>query len=189
MSKRVIFITDGDEFAKKAVTAAAHNIGGCVIPESAGNPTPLSAESAIKLIEEAKGDPVVVMVDDSGHAGIGPGEEIMMRIVKYPGIDVLGVVAVASNAEGEEGIEVVHSITRDGNVVDKGVNKHGTPVSSKIINGDTLSILKQMNIPVIIGMGDPGKMGYQDDASKGAPITTKALKNIIEIHEMKKDQA
>lgn len=183
LKKRVIFVTDGDDFAKNAVEAAARNIGGRVISGLAGNPTPMDAESAIQLIRESDGDPVIVMVDDCGHAGIGSGEEMLMNIARHPDIDVLGVVAVASNAEGEEEIEVTKSVTKDGNVVDRGVDKHGAPKSSKKVKGDTLSILKQMNIPVIIGLGDPGKMHYQDDAAKGAPITTKALKEILSANE------
>jgi len=180
LKKRVILVTDGDYFAKQAVEAAARNIGGCVITESAGNPTPLSPESAIRLIMEAEGDPVIVMVDDSGHIGMGPGEELMLKIINHPDIDVLGVVAVATNTEKGERIEVTQSVTRDGKVIDRGVNKYGTPVASRVVTGDTLSILKQMSVPVIIGLGDPGKMSYLDDAAKGAPLTTKALKEILE---------
>jgi len=180
LKRKVILVTDGDYFAYKAVLAAAHNIGGSVITKSAGNPTPLTSEAILRMIGEAEKEPVVIMVDDSGHAGMGCGEEIMMAIIRHPEVEVLGVIAVASNTEGGEGVEVTESVTREGNVIDQGVDKHGIPKTTKTVNGDTVSILERMNIPVIIGLGDPGKMDYKDDPAKGAPITTKALKEIME---------
>jgi stage V sporulation protein AE len=32
---------------------------------------------------------------------------------------------------------------------------------------------------VIVGIGDPGKMDFNDEIEKGAPITTKALKEVL----------
>jgi stage V sporulation protein AE len=37
---------------------------------------------------------------------------------------------------------------------------------------------------VIVGIGDPGKMNGRDCIDKGAPIITKALKEIIERSSM-----
>jgi stage V sporulation protein AE len=180
LKRKVILVTDGDDIARKAVEAAVRNIGGRTISRSSGNPTPLSGKDVIRLIRKAARDPVVVMVDDCGDPIKGPGEEILQKIVKHPDIDVLGVIAVASNTEGEDGITVEESVTRDGNVIDGAVDKHGSAKSGRTVTGDTLSILKELNVPVIIGLGDPGKMGYRDDPAKGAPITTKALREIME---------
>lgn len=180
MNRKVIIVTDGDAIARKAVEAAARNIGGCVISKSSGNPTHLTAEDIIRLVKKAPNDPVIVMADDCGEPGAGPGEEIMKTIVEHPDIDVLGVIAVASNTEGEDGVEVHESVNRDGNVIERGVDKHGNATQGRTVTGDTLSILKELKVPVIIGLGDPGKMGYHDDPAKGAPITTKALREIME---------
>jgi stage V sporulation protein AE len=180
LKRKVILVTDGDDIAKKALKVAAHNIGGHIISKSGGNPTNLSAVQVLREIKKATSDPVIVMVDDSGEPGIGPGEELIRKIVEHPDIDVLGVIAVASNTEADDSVEVMKSITRDGNVIQGAVDKYGTPKSGRTVTGDTLSILKELKVPIIIGLGDPGKMGYKDDPAKGAPITTKALKEIME---------
>jgi stage V sporulation protein AE len=39
--------------------------------------------------------------------------------------------------------------------------------------------LERKNGITIIGIGDPGKMDYNDEAVKGAPITTKALQEVL----------
>lgn len=191
MNKKVILVTDGDYFAEKAVEIAAKNVGGHVIIKSAGNPSPLTAEAIIRRILESEVNPVIVMVDDSGHTGMGSGEEILLEIVRHPGIDVLGVIAVASNSETEEGAEVMESVTKEGEIVNQGVDKHGNPKVTSMVYGDTLSILNRLDIPVIIGMGDPGKMDNQDDPAKGAPITTKAFREILKssgYSEIQKEQ-
>jgi stage V sporulation protein AE len=180
LKRKVILVTDGDYFAEKAVEAAAKNICGHVIFKSAGNPSPLTGEAIIRIILESEKNPVIVMVDDSGHSGLGPGEEVLLDIARHPEIDVLGVVAVASNSETEEGAEVTASVTREGKVVNRGVDKHGNPKADNKVYGDTLSILNRLDIPIVIGMGDPGKMNDQDDPAKGAPITTKAFQKILE---------
>lgn len=180
MKRKVIIVTDGDDVARKAVEAATRNVGGRTISKTSGNPTLLTANDIIRLIKKAEKDPVVVMADDCGDPGKGPGEDILKAIVEHPEIDVLGVIAVASNTEGEDGVEVKESVNRDGNVVSRAVDKHGNAISGRTVTGDTLSILKGLNIPVIVGLGDPGKMGYHDDPAKGAPITTKAIREIME---------
>jgi stage V sporulation protein AE len=60
------------------------------------------------------------------------------------------------------------------------VDKFGDNTYSDKICGDTLSILRSRPEVFIVGIGDPGKMDYQDEVSKGAPITTKALRIILE---------
>jgi stage V sporulation protein AE len=178
--RRVILVTDGDRIAKKAVETAAARIGGRCISKSAGNPTPLSGQSIIELIKQTPYDPVVVMVDDRGHTGTGNGEKAIADIAMSPDIKILGVIAVASNAEGVKGVSVDFSVTKNGNIVEKAVDKYGNMDGRGRIVGDTVDILESIDVPVIVGIGDPGKMDGKDCCDKGAPIITKALKEIIE---------
>jgi len=120
------------------------------------------------------------MVDDRGYKGKGPGEAAMAEILDCSEIDVLGVVAVSSNGKDCNGLKVNCSITGDGEVIHTGVDKYGKNTYEKGICGDTLSILKSRRDLFIVGIGDPGKMDYKDDVVKGAPITTKALRTILE---------
>lgn len=184
IKKRVILVTDGDGIAKKAVETAALRIGGRCISKSAGNPTPMSGRSILELIRQTPYDPVVVMVDDKGHTGMGKGEMAIKEIVESNDVDILGVIAVASNTEGVKGISVDFSITRDGNIIETTVDKYGKKADGDKINGDTVDILDSIDVPVIVGVGDPGKMNGRDCIDKGAPIITKAMKEIIERSSM-----
>ncbi|HYF83536.1 MAG TPA: stage V sporulation protein AE [Clostridia bacterium] len=178
--RRVILVTDGDGIARKAVETAALRIGGRCISKSAGNPTPMSGQSIVELIRSTPYDPVVVMVDDRGHTGMGKGEKAIKEIVQSPDVEILGVIAVASNTEGVNGVNIDFSVTKDGNIIENTVDKDGNKAEGTKINGDTVDILGSMDIPVIIGIGDPGKMNGKDCCDKGAPIITKAMKEIIE---------
>ena len=179
MKKRVIIVTDGDEVAKKAVEVAAGNIGGRAISRSAGNPSPLNGQELIGYIKKSTWDPVIVMVDDCGDLGNGEGEKIIREIYEHPDLDLLGVVAVASNTVEEEGVRVDRSVTRQGTITERAVDKHGDEKHDKVVRGDTVSILSELKIPVIIGLGDPGKMDFSDRPEDGAPLTTRALQEII----------
>ena len=178
--KRVILVTDGDGIARKAVETAASRIGGRCISKSAGNPTPLSGQKIIEMVKQTPYDPVVVMVDDRGHTGTGKGEKAILEIARSPDIEILGVIAVASNTEGVKGVSIDFSVTKDGNIVEKTVDKNGNITGGGKINGDTVDILDSIDVPVIAGIGDPGKMDGKDCCDKGAPIITKAMKEIIE---------
>lgn len=182
--KRVILVTDGDGIAKKAVETAALRIGGRCISKSAGNPTPMSGRSILELIGQTPYDPVVVMVDDKGNTGTGKGEIVMMELAESEEIEILGVIAVASNTENVKGTSVDFSITRDGNIIYDTVDKYGKKTGGNRINGDTVDILDTIKVPVIVGIGDPGKMNGRDCCDKGAPIITKAMKEIIERSRM-----
>ena len=182
--RRVILVTDGDGIARKAVETAALRIGGRCISKSAGNPTPMSGLSIIELIKQTPYDPVVVMVDDKGHNGMGKGEKAIKEIAQSPDVEILGVIAVASNTEGVEGASIDFSITKDGNIVESIVDKYGNKVEGKKINGDTVDIRESIDVPVIVGVGDPGKMDGRDGCDKGAPIITKAMKEIMERSNM-----
>ena len=176
---KVILVTDGDMSAKAAVETAASNIGGRCISISAGNPTVLTGKEILDYIGQAAHDPVVVMVDDRGWEGAGPGEQAMDTILQDKSVDVLGVVAVSSNGKDCSGLDVTCSITKEGKIIDGGVDKNGSDMHSGYICGDTLSILKSKKDLIIVGMGDPGKMDFKDEVAKGAPITTMALKEVL----------
>ncbi|MCX7710503.1 MAG: stage V sporulation protein AE [Clostridia bacterium] len=176
---KVILVTDGDSVAQKAVEAAATNIGGRCISASAGNPTILTGNEIVDLIKKAHHDPVVVMVDDRGAKGMGKGEQAMDYILNNSDIEVLGVVAVSSNGKDCNGITVSCSITKDGEVIEGAVDKYGNNVRTGRICGDTLSVLRSKRDLLIVGIGDPGKMDFQDEITKGAPITTKALQEVM----------
>lgn len=179
MKKRVILVTDGDCCAQKAVEMAARNIGGRCISRSAGNPTELTGKEIVKLIKEAKHDPVVVMVDDRGNTHMGPGEKAMDYIINSSEIDILGVIAVASNTHQVKGVKVDFSIDKEGNIVRSAVDKLGNQKKDKIVKGDTVDVLNELNSTIVVGIGDPGKMDGFDNVEIGAPIVTKAMQEIM----------
>lgn len=178
-NRKVILVTDGDNVARKAVETATRKIGGRCISRSAGNPTPREGSEIIKLIKQAKYDPVVVMVDDRGNQGEGKGEHVIRDIANSDEIDILGVIAVASNTEGVNGTHVDFSINNNGQIINTSVDKCGNSVSGKVLYGDTVDIVDSINSPIVIGIGDPGKMGGRDNCEIGAPIITKAMEEVI----------
>jgi stage V sporulation protein AE len=177
--RKIILVTDGDACARKTLEIAALNIGGRCISRSGGNPTPITSPEIVSLIKEAKNDPVIVMVDDRGDRGMGKGEQAMYEIINHPEIEVLGIVAVASNTKDVRGVKVDYSIDNDGNIIDAPVDKHGNPSIKKLLYGDTVDILNNCKVPIVIGVGDIGKMDGKDIKEIGAPIITRALEEII----------
>lgn len=177
--RKVIVVTDGDSVAQSAVELAAFNIGARCISASGGNPTALSGEEILDMVKKAAHDPIVVMVDDRGEKGIGKGEKVMEALFHDPNIEVLGVVAVSSNGKDCNGLKVSCSVTKEGNVIEGSVDKYGNYTGEKAICGDTLSILKGVGKLVVVGIGDPGKMDFNDEILKGSPITTKALQEVM----------
>lgn len=181
---RVILVTDGDRAAQKAVETATGNISGRCISASGGNPTPLTGKEIVELIKQAKHDPVVVMFDDKGSDHEGKGEKALEFVARYPELEVIGVVAVASNTNRTSGADVDCSITKSKEVIKGQVDKYGNSVSvNSIVRGDTVDVLnglKGKQVPYVVGVGDIGKMDGKDDPLAGAEITTKALKMIIE---------
>lgn len=178
--RRIILITDGDLIAKNAVEEVAEKVGGRCISLSAGNPTQLSGEKIVDMIKQTPKDPVLVMLDDNGNINKGDGEKALEFIGKHPDINIIGVVAVASNTKNVEGITVDCSIDNNGEIIEDAVNKEGVRVNSKKIFGDTVDILNKLDIPFIVGVGDIGKMNGNDNNTIGAPITYKAVKTILE---------
>jgi stage V sporulation protein AE len=184
MKRKVILVTDGDQNAKEALEVVARNVGGRCISLSVGNPTPLSGEMIVNLIKLAHHDPVLVMFDDCGHAKVGLGEKALHYVATHPDIQVLGVLAVASNCYKGKGTPIQMSVDRYGRVINEGVDKNGNKQKHlpKRIYGDTVGVLNELPIPVVIGIGDIGKMDHRDHISKGCPITTKAVQLILQMY-------
>lgn len=179
VKKKVIIVTDGDGVAKEAIELAVKEIGGRCISSSSGNPTLLTGEEIAQLVQESKGEPVVVMVDDRGEAGQGNGEQVTEYLSKHPQIEIIGALAVASNSPYVEGVHPEVSVLNNGEIVEGAVDKEGVKIDSPLLYGDTVENLEKLGIKHIVGIGDIGKMGGKDDISKGVPITVKALKEIL----------
>ncbi|AEG61227.1 stage V sporulation protein AE [Desulforamulus ruminis] len=180
MEKRnVILVTDGDLIARRALEVAARNVGARCISMSAGNPTFLTGSQLVELIKSAVHDPVVVMFDDKGAEGQGLGEKALLEVYNHPEINILGVLAVASNSYTPDGARVDVSVTSEGQVLKGSVNKFGKFMRKKEIQGDTVEILNDLEVPVVVGIGDIGKMNGADDYHYGAKVTTRALLEII----------
>lgn len=178
--RRVIIITDGDSCAQRTIERAVTNIGGRCISQSGGNPTPLTGEEIVRLIKTAKYDPVVVMTDDEGNENLGIGEKALRQLLNHPDLEVLGIIAVASNTQEVEGVHVDISIDANGRIIHDAVDKEGNPAFNNILYGDTVDVIEKVNKkPLVVGIGDIGKMNGKDDFKKGAPVVTKALKEIL----------
>lgn len=179
--RNVILITDGDDYARRAVERVAAEVGGRCISLSHGNPSVLSGANLVKLIKKAAYDPVLVMFDDSGYLGEGSGEQALKYVANHEDINVLGVIAVASKTHMAEWSRVDFCIDREGELTPYGVDKHGLPeLELGRINGDTVYCLDKLDVPLIIGIGDIGKMARRDHYDRGAPITKKAVEIILE---------
>lgn len=179
--RRVILITDGDEYAKRAVENVAEKIGGRCITMSQGNPSVLTGHEIVQLIKKTPYDPVLVMFDDSGILGEGAGENALKYVAKHHEIEVLGIIAVAAKSRHEEWARVDVCIDRDGELTPYGVDKLGlTEFEIGRINGDTVYCLDELDVPLIVGVGDIGKMAGHDDYKLDSPITKKAVDLILE---------
>nr|WP_026105107.1 stage V sporulation protein AE [Halalkalibacterium ligniniphilum] len=179
--RKVILITDGDESAMKAIDHVAKLVGGRCICQSAGNPSPLDGEELVALIQDAPYDPVLLMFDDCGYRAEGPGERAMRYVATHPSIHVLGAIAVASSSHYAEWTKVNLSIDRYGKLTEYGVDKYGlVDLETGRVNGDTVYILDELKLPIVVGVGDIGKMAGRDTVEKGAPITKKAVDIILE---------
>lgn len=179
--RKVILVTDGDIYASKTIEWIAEKTGGYCVSASKGNPSALRGEELVKLILKAPREPVYIMFDDSGLVGEGPGETALAFVSKHPSIEVLGVLAVAAKTHQAEWTKVDVCIDGDGELTEFGVDKNGTrELDVKRLNGDTVYGLDQLDLPIIVGIGDIGKMGRRDELKKGSPITMKAIELILE---------
>nr|WP_207711565.1 stage V sporulation protein AE [Sulfobacillus harzensis] len=172
-------MTDGDQTAYRALSEACDELACHPLRASEGNPTPLSGQELVERILKAPKEPVVVMVDDRGDAGLGQGERALDVLINSPELDVMGVVAVAANTHPVEGVQVAESVDQDGRVVEKAVDKDGHPVADAVLRGDTVDVLQGYKGP-IVGLGDPGKMEGHDAVGRGVPATRKALEEILQ---------
>ncbi|MBB5323496.1 stage V sporulation protein AE [Anoxybacillus tepidamans] len=179
--RRVIVVTDGDEFAWRTIQQIAKEVGGRCISRSRGNPSALTGKQLVSIILQTPHDPVFVMFDDCGAIGEGAGEQALKYVATHEQIDVIGAIAVASNTHQREWTKVDVCIDRDGQLTEYGVDKEGIrELEIGRINGDTVYCLEQLNIPIVVGIGDIGKMGYRDHIKYGSPITKKAVELILE---------
>lgn len=148
---------------------------------SHGNPSAITGAQLVKLINKAKNDPVLVMFDDSGFVGEGAGEIALKYVAHHPDIEVIGAIAVASKTRQAEWTRVDVCIDQDGELTPYGVDKHGVPeMEIGRLNGDTVYCLDELDIPLIVGVGDIGKMARHDHFERGSPITRKAVELILE---------
>ncbi len=180
---RVIIVTDGDRCAQQAIENIAAELGLRCISASGGNPTPISGREIVELIKTVPHDPVMVMFDDRGRRDKGKGETALEYVASHPDIEVLGAVAVASNTTGIKGVAADACVNGTGKVVANAVDKYGqekaTGRDQAVVNGDTVDVLNDVSVPVIIGVGDIGKMDKADDIRRGAPVTRKAIEEIL----------
>lgn len=182
--KKVIFVTDGDASAKRALEHVTESIGGTCISSIGENNERLPYHELCDLITNAKREPVIVLFDDCGYQMEGLGERAMRYVATQENIEVIGAIAVASTTHYSEWTRVDVSIDRFGNLTEYGVDKDGLPdIELGRIDGDTVSILDQLNIPIIVGIGDIGKMAGHDAIEKGAPITKMVIQLILERSE------
>lgn len=184
LKKRVILITDGDDSAKAAVEQVARSLDVHLVAESGGNPSKVPGDELIKLIKKSNKETTLVLFDDCGYPDEGPGESVLVEVVNSPDIEILGAIAVASESFSHEWTRVDVSIDRNGVLTEYGVDKGGI-IDTEVgrIRGDTVSVLDQLPIPLIVGVGDLGKMGGHDSIEKGAPITKLAVELILERSE------
>ncbi|WP_188496660.1 stage V sporulation protein AE [Pullulanibacillus pueri] len=179
--RHVILVTDGDKYAKEAVERTAKDMGLRCISQSAGNPTQLTGQAIVNLILQTPFDPVLVMFDDCGFNGKGPGEKAMEYVARHPDIQPLGAVAVASHSGFNEWSRVDVSIDQNGELTPYGVDKNGVAdLEIGRIAGDTVYSLDRLQLPVVVGVGDIGKIYGVDAAIAGAPITKAAIQLILE---------
>lgn len=180
-AKQVIIITDGDQYARNTIDYIAKSLGGTSLSQFAGNPSSYQAQDVIDGVYQAKENPIYVLVDDAGVFGIGEGEEMLLALANDPLITIIGAVAVAAHTKNMEWSRISFAIDRDGQVIEYGVDKEGVAIPEVgRINGDTVYVLDQLAIPIVVAIGDIGKMNGHDDQEKGCPITRKAIEMIIE---------
>ena len=178
---RVILITDGDRVAQHVIEDIGTSLGLRCISASGGNPTPISGDKIVRLLKTVPHDPVLVMFDDRGCRHKGQGEIAMEYVASHPDIEVLGAIAVASNTECKHGVEADICISGHGDIVEAPVDKCGEVKKGQvaIVKGDTVDVLNDLDVPVIVGVGDIGKMDKADDIRRGAPITRKAIEEVL----------
>lgn len=179
MNRKVIIVTDGDSIAKKVIEKAAVKSGCRTLSISSGNPTRITGSEMVRLIKCVKHDPVIVMADDRGDVGRGSGEKAIDYLIKSREVDVMGIIAVASNTKNASGIKVNYSIDKDGKISENSVDKHGNIKMSKVLIGDTVNTINPSSVNCVVGVGDPGKTECDGDMDRECSNLTKAINIII----------
>ncbi|MBI2953673.1 MAG: stage V sporulation protein AE [Chloroflexi bacterium] len=167
--KTTIVITDGDAKAVRIVTRVAAATGAEAIATTAGAPTRAEPKDIVEAVERSRAKTVLVMADDAGDCGPGPGERVIVELARKGHINA--AIAVASDTRGVRGIRVTESVTVRGKIVHKGVNKRGQPKPNRVVRGDTVDALNGIEVPVV-GIGDLGKAPGGRSAER---ILTKAI--------------
>ncbi|WEG11439.1 stage V sporulation protein AE [Pullulanibacillus sp. KACC 23026] len=181
MKRQVILVTDGDKYATEAVVKAGEQLGCPALLCSSGNPSSMNGKELVEAILQCDKEPVLVMFDDGGFNGVGSGESALRYVVNHPDIITLGAIAVASNSDSKEWTHIDIAIDRFGELTPYGVDKEGYPEHDLgRLFGDTVYSLDELDLPVVVGVGDIGKLRGVDDAEHGAPITKKAIELILE---------
>lgn len=181
---RIIIVTDGDRVAQQAIEKIGRELGLRCISASGGNPTPISGQEIVALLKTVPYDPVLVMFDDRGRRDRGRGEQALAYVANHPDVEVLGAVAVASNTSGCQGVAADATVDATGRLSARGVDKYGAPRETAPdgaprVVGDTVDVLNDVPVPVIIGVGDIGKMDKADNVAAGAPVTKRAIEEIL----------
>jgi stage V sporulation protein AE len=124
------------------------------------------------------------MFDDCGLGSEGVGEQALKYVATHPEIEVLGAIAVASNCKKSKGTPVHAALDRYGRLISNPVDKYGRPKADQPLRifGDTVEVLNEVSIPFVVGIGDVGKMEHMDDVVIGAPVTTRAIRLIMDHH-------
>ncbi len=177
--RRVIVVTDGDRVAARALAIAAKRTGCSFVSQSRGNPTRLSGVELVRCIEAAPRDPVILMLDDNGDPGEAAGESALRVVHAHPSVQIAAILAVASNTGSVRGTPVDFSVDRLGHRVEHAVDKDGREIDSYLVAGDTVDALRGLDVPLIVGIGDIGKMGGLDAPARGAPVTTSAIEWVL----------
>lgn len=188
-NNKIIAVTDGDSTAVKAVEKAAEQLDLTVIYESAGNPTAISGQEIINKIKDCDNNLAIVMFDDQGEIGTGLGEKAFLTVLNDSDIEIIGVLAVASDLKAVQGIKPDFSITKEEELVAEPVDKTGKSeaIGHETLEGDTLDMLNLLSDTLIVGVGDIGKMDDKDLAEQGAPITTRAISEILQRSEFESE--
>ena len=108
--RKVILITDGDNMARSSVETVAQKVGEGVFPCQGVTP-PLSGPEIVDLVKRR------LLIRSSlwwmtGKKFPGEREQALKYIVQHPDIEVLGVVAVASNTHSARGTLVDFSLQK-----------------------------------------------------------------------------
>ena len=173
--KKVIVLTDGDQQAWRAARRAVSELGLGLIDITGGNPTSASVREVEEAILASPQEVVVVMADDAGISGVGPGERLIEALASSSVVEIVAAIAVASWAHQDAAAVVDKSVTADGRLVATAVDKEGRPLPSRRLRGDTVGVLNDLGVPVV-GVGDIGEEDHACDASELRQALLEALR-------------